>query len=321
MDVCLMIEGQEGVSWDQWVALALASEEHGFDAMFRSDHYVSFSHPAEYGSLDAWTTLAALGVRTERIRLGTLVSPVTFRHPSVLAKSVVTADHASGGRVELGMGAGWFEGEHRAFGFPFPPTGERWAMLEEQMEIVHRLWDRDEDAVSFQGQHYRLEDCHALPKPVQDPHPPMILGGHGGPRALRLASVWADEYNLTFEGRPDRCREVRDRLSKECERAGRDPGAVRLSLMTFTMVGSDRAELERRAARLLERRGEKGDPGAYLDGLSPDRLRGTPEQLLESLAELAKAGVERIMMQHLLHDDLEALALIGQEVIPEAAGL
>src|SRR3989475_158122 len=125
MDVCLMIEGQEGVSWDQWVALALACEEHGFDAMFRSDHYVSFSHPAEYGSLDAWTTLAALGVRTERIRLGTLVSPVTFRHPSVLAKSVVTADHASGGRVELGIGAGWFEGEHSAFGFPFPPTGAR----------------------------------------------------------------------------------------------------------------------------------------------------------------------------------------------------
>ena len=321
MDVCLMIEGQEGVSWDQWVALALACEEHGFDAMFRSDHYVSFSHPAEFGSLDAWTTLAALGVRTERIRLGTLVSPVTFRHPSVLAKSVVTADQASGGRVELGMGAGWFEGEHRAFGFPFPPTGERWAMLEEQVEIVHRLWDRDEDAVSFQGRHYRLENCHALPKPVQDPHPPLILGGHGGPRALRLASLWADEYNLTFEGRPDRCREVRDRLSKECERAGRDPGAVRLSLMTFTMVGSDRAELERRAARLLERSGEKGDPGAYLDGLPPDRLRGTPEQLLESLAELAKAGVERIMMQHLLHDDLEALALIGQEVIPGAANL
>src|SRR5256712_4192471 len=289
MGVCLMIEGQEGVSWDQWVALALASEEHGFDAMFRQHPYVSFSRPAEYGSLDAWTTLAALGVRTERIRLGTLVSPVTFRHPSVLAKSVVTADHASGGRVELGMGAGWFEGEHRAFGFPFPPTGERWAMLEEQVEIVHRMWDRDEDAVSFQGQHYRLEDCHALPKPVQDPHPPLILGGHGGPRALRLASLWADEYNLTFEGRPDRCREVRDRLSKECERAGRDPGAVRLSLMTFTMVGSDRAELERRAGRLLQRSHEKGDPGAYLDGLPPDRLRGTPEQLLKPLASRAKA--------------------------------
>jgi alkanesulfonate monooxygenase SsuD/methylene tetrahydromethanopterin reductase-like flavin-dependent oxidoreductase (luciferase family) len=149
----------------------------------------------------------------------------------------------------------------------------------------------------------------------------LILGGHGGPRALRLAARWADEYNLTLEGRPDRCREVRDRLSRECERAGRDPGAVRLSLMTFAMVGSDRKELEGRAARLLERRGERGDPGAYLDGLPPDRLRGTPRQLLDRLAELGQAGVERIMMQHLLHDDLEALALIGREVIPEAGAL
>src|SRR3989449_1102656 len=154
MDVCLMIEGQEGVTWEQWVALGVACQEHASAGLFRSDHYVSFSHPAEYGTLDAWATLAALGTRTERIRLGTLVSPVTFRHPSVLAKSVVTADHASGGRVELGMGAGWFEGEHSAFGFPFPPTGERWAMLEEQVEIVHRLWDGDENAVPFQGRHY-----------------------------------------------------------------------------------------------------------------------------------------------------------------------
>src|SRR5438034_5732891 len=318
MDVCLMVEGQEGVTWEQWVALGLACEEHGFAGLFRSDHYVSFSHPGEYGTLDAWATLAALGTRTERIRLGTLVSPVTFRHPSVLAKSVVTADHASGGRVELGMGAGWFEEEHRAFGFPFPETRERLAMLEEQVEIVHRLWDRDEGAVSFDGHHYRLDGCHSLPKPVQEPHPPLIIGGHGGPRALRLAAGWGDEYKLTF-GEPERCRDVRDLLSKECEAAGRDPGTVRLSLMTFTMVGSDRADLERRAGRLLARRGDRSDPGAFLDGLPPERLRGTPQQLLERLAELAEAGIERIMMQHLLHDDLEALAIIGKEVIPEAA--
>jgi F420-dependent oxidoreductase-like protein len=315
-----MVEGQEDVTWDQWVSLGLACEEHGFAGLFRSDHYVSFSHPAEYGTLDAWATIAALGTRTDRIRLGTLVSPVTFRHPSVLAKSVVTADHASGGRVELGMGAGWFEDEHRAFGFPFPETRERLAMLEEQVEIVHRLWDRDEGAVSFDGRHYRLDGCHSLPKPLQEPHPPLIIGGHGRPRALRLAAAWADEYNLTFE-EPERCRDVRDRLSKECEAAGRDPGTVRLSLMTFTMVGSDRADLERRAGRLLARRGDRSDPGAFLDGLSPERLRGTPQQLLERLAELAEAGIERIMMQHLLHEDLEALAIIGEAVIPEAARL
>src|SRR5256885_6490620 len=190
MDVCLMIEGQEGVSWDQWVALALACEEHGFDAMFRSDHYVSFSHPAEFDALDAWTTLAALGARTERIRLGTLVSPVTFRHPSELAKAVVTADHASGGRVELGMGAGWFEGEHRAYGFPFPPSADRYSILEEQVEIVHQLLDRDPAPVTFEGRHYQLEACPAVPKPIQDPHPPLILGGGAGPRAAALAARW-----------------------------------------------------------------------------------------------------------------------------------
>ena len=169
MDVCLMIEGQENVTWEQWIGLALACEEHGFQGLFRSDHYLSFGHPAEYGSMDAWATLSALADRTDRIRLGTLVSPVTFRHPSELAKAVVTVDHVSGGRIELGMGAGWHEGEHRAYGFPFPPDGERFDILEEQVEIVHRLWDVDEQEVNFEGKHYRLEGCHALPKPVQDP--------------------------------------------------------------------------------------------------------------------------------------------------------
>ena len=143
MDVCLMIEGQEGVTWDQWVSLARACETFGYEGLFRSDHYLSFSHPHERGALDAWATLAALGAITERIRLGSMVSPVTFRHPAELAKSVVTADHASRGRVELGMGAGWFEREHRAFGFPFPATRERMDILTEQVEIVHRLWGAD----------------------------------------------------------------------------------------------------------------------------------------------------------------------------------
>src|SRR5437870_3540113 len=180
MRVCLMVEGQESVTWEQWLALAEACERHGFDALFRSDHYVSFGHPTEWGSLDAWATLAALSTATERIRLGTMVSPVTFRHPSELAKVVVTADHVSGGRVELGMGAGWFEGEHRAYGFAFPSTAERYAILGEQVEIVHRLWDRDEEEVTLKGSHYQLEGCHALPKPVQDPHPPLILAGDAG---------------------------------------------------------------------------------------------------------------------------------------------
>src|SRR5438552_16422605 len=149
MRVCRMIEGQEDVTWDQWLALALACEEHGLDGLFRSDHYAPIGSGPDSGSLDAWAVLTALAARTERIRLGTLVSPVTFRHPSVLSKMAVTADHASGGRIELGMGAGWFEREHRAYGFDYPPNRERLERLAEQIEIVHRLWDRDEPEVSF----------------------------------------------------------------------------------------------------------------------------------------------------------------------------
>jgi F420-dependent oxidoreductase-like protein len=320
MDVCLMIEGQEDVTWEQWVGLALACEEHGFAALFRSDHYLSFGHPADWGTLDAWATLAALASLTSRIHLGTLVSPVTFRHPSQLAKSVVTADHASAGRVELGMGAGWFEAEHRAYGFPFPPTRDRMEMLEEQMEIVHRLWDRDEDEVSFDGRHYRLAAVHALPKPVQDPHPKLILGGEARPRGAGLAARWADEYNMNF-CTPDDCREGRRRLDAACEAAGRDPSTLPLSVMTNALVGADERELERRAARQMARRGQTGDPREFLESLGPERIAGTPARVLDRLAEYAAAGVRRVMLQHLLHDDLEAVALIGSEIIPEAASL
>ena len=320
MRVCLMIEGQEGVTWEQWLALAKACEQGGFEALFRSDHYVSFGHPNEWGALDAWATLSALAASTERIRLGTLVSPVTFRHPSELAKAVVTADHASGGRVELGMGAGWFEGEHRAYGFPFPPSADRYSILEEQVEIVHQLLDRDPAPVTFEGRHYQLEACPAVPKPIQDPHPPLILGGGAGPRAAALAARWADEYNMNFVGPPE-VREGRDRLAAACEAANRDPGTLTLSLMTNTLVGSDERDLQARAGRLIARRGETGDPAAYLAGLGPERIVGTPDRVIEQLAAFAEAGVQRIMLQHLVHEDLEAVALIGERVISAVAGL
>jgi F420-dependent oxidoreductase-like protein len=315
-----MIEGQEGVTWQQWLALAKACEQGGFEALFRSDHYVSFGHPSEWGALDAWATLSALAASTERIRLGTLVSPVTFRHPSELAKTVVTADHASGGRVELGMGAGWFEGEHRAYGFPFPPSADRYSMLEEQVEIVHRLLDGDPAPVTFEGRHYQLEACPALPKPVQDPHPPLILGGGAGSRAAVLAARWADEYNMNFVA-PAEVREGRDRLTAACETAGRDPSTLRLSLMTNTLIGSDQNDLAARAGRLLARRGDTSDPASFLAGLGPERIVGTPDRVIEQLGAYAEAGVERVMLQHLVHDDLEAVALIGERIIPAVARL
>jgi F420-dependent oxidoreductase-like protein len=239
MRVCLMIEGQEDVTWDQWVALARACEDSGIETLFRSDHYLSVEGAGGRGSLDAWATINALAAITSRLRLGTLVSPATFRHPSTLAKMVVTADHVSGGRVELGMGAGWLEAEHRAYGFPFAGTRTRMDVLAEQLEIVHRSWKPG--PFSFHGEHYTLEDLDALPKPVQQPHPPLLVGGSGGPRSLRLAARWADEYNMPFASF-ERCREVRAALDEACAKEDRDP--LPLSVMTrLTSVEEARAQL------------------------------------------------------------------------------
>jgi F420-dependent oxidoreductase-like protein len=318
MQICLMIEGQEDVTWEEWESLALACEEHGFDALFRSDHYLSFGHPTDWGNLDAWASLSALAVRTTRIRLGTLVSPVTFRHPAVLAKSVVTVDHVSGGRVELGMGAGWFEAEHQAYGFPFPSSRERVDMLAEQAEIVHRLWSKSEDDVTFERAHYRLDRVRALPKPIQDPHPPLIVGGDGRPGTVQIAARWADEYNVHFKS-PEQCSEIRDRLLAGWEAEGRDPSEMRLSLMTGFVTGSNREDLLDRVYRLMDHNGQTGDPAEYYEEMRPGAIKGTPDQVLERLGQYASIGVERVMLQHLVHRDLETLAIVGEQIIPEAA--
>ena len=315
-----MVEGQEGVTWPQWVALARACEEHGLAGLFRSDHYLSFDAPATRGALDAWTTLAALAPITRTIRLGTMVSPATFRHPSVLAKAVVTVDHASDGRVELGMGAGWFEREHAAFGFPFASDRERVDDLAEQVEIVHRLWDRSEDEVTFEGARYRLDACRSLPYPLQEPHPRLILGGGAGARGAALAARWADEYNVVSET-PESARAARDRLSRACEAIDRDPGGLGFSMMTDFALGTDDDDLRRRTRRLMERAGERGDPDAFLADRAEDHLVGSVEPFLERLAVYAGSGVERVMLQHLVHEDLETIALIGERIVPAAAQL
>src|SRR5437868_8175245 len=215
-----MIEGQEGQTWEDWQALARACEEHGLEGLFRSDHYGSLLG-AGRAAMDAWAILAALAAQTDRIRLGTLVSPVTFRHPSVLAKMAATVDHVSGGRVELGIGAGWYPNDHIGYGFPFADTKVRMGMLAEQLEIVHRSFK--EESFSHRGQDYTLEDCRAEPKPVQRPHLPVIVGGRGGPKSIELCAKWGDEYNTVFVGE-DRCREVHGELRAAFEREGRDPG-------------------------------------------------------------------------------------------------
>jgi F420-dependent oxidoreductase-like protein len=306
MRLALMIEGQEDVTWDQWRALAGACEEHGVEALFRSDHYLSVEGKAERGSLDAWATLAALAAVTSTVELGTLVSPATFRHPSELAKAVATVDHVSGGRVTLGLGAGWNEREHAAYGFPFPPTGERMEILEEQLEIVTRAWA--DGPFSFEGRHYRIDDLDARPKPLQRPRPHLIMGGQARPRGLALAARYADEYNLVY------------RTAAECEEIrGRVDDRLTLSLMTGVLVGEDRAELLDRAGRLAEWRRHQGDAESFVEALPDAWIVGTLDEAAEQLRALEAVGVERVMLQHLSHWDVGPVEQIGRVLAPAVA--
>ena len=306
-----MIEGQEGVTWEQWVALADTCERSGIDTLFRSDHYLSMPSPHERAAHDAWTTIAGLSARTTTLRFGALVSPVTFRHPSLLANAVATADHISGGRVELGMGAGWMELEHQAFGFPFPPLRERLEHLAEQLEIVHRLWT--EEHVTFDGQHYRLADCPALPKPVQNPHPPLLLGGRAKRGTVTPAARFADEYNVIGASLEDYAA-ARNALDEACEREGRDPKSLRLSVMTGFLLGTDDHDLLAKARASMERWGSPMSPEEAVERARARGTAGTPEQLIEGLGRLEAIGVERVMLQHIHHEDLETVELLGREV-------
>lgn len=315
MRFCLMIEGQEGVTWDEWLAVAGACERLGYEALFTSDHYLSVQGHPERGSSDAWTVLAALAARTERIRLGTLVSPATFRHPTVLAKVATTVDRISGGRVEIGMGAGWWGEEHRTHGFGFPPTGERFEILEEQLEIVHGLLS--EETFSFESPHYAMEDCRFLPKAVQRPHPPIIVGGDGKPRLARLVARWADEFN-TVGGTPNEVRERYARVRDAVDAAGRDQSTVTTSLMTWTYVGRTEAEARARYAKAQEL-----DPD-LLEKTYEENARecivGSPEQAADRLNEYAAAGVQRVMLNHSFFNDLEAVELLATQVFPSVTG-
>jgi F420-dependent oxidoreductase-like protein len=308
----MMIEGQEDVGWDEWLALAGACESAGIEGLFTSDHYFSVFERDERGSFDAWTVLAALAARTSRLRLGTMVSPVTFRHPAAVAKAAVTIDHVSGGRVAVGLGAGWWEREHVAYGFPFPPLGERMSMLAEQAEILHRLWT--ESDVSFAGRHYRLDACPGRHKPLQKPHPALVLAGEAGPRSARIAARWADEYN-TFGVSIDGARAARRRLEAAWEREGREPASLVFSLMARCVVGSDRAEAEERTRRSLELTGE--DEGAL--GADRTSVQGTVEEVVEQIRAFEEAGVDRIYLQHFDHADVEMVELIGRAVVPAVA--
>jgi alkanesulfonate monooxygenase SsuD/methylene tetrahydromethanopterin reductase-like flavin-dependent oxidoreductase (luciferase family) len=283
MRICLMLEGQEGIEWEQWLSLARAAEAAGLDGLFRSDHYRSIVRGDPAGSLDAWLTLAAIAARTERIRLGTMVSPVTFRSASVLAKSVVTVDHISSGRVELGIGAGWYEAEHDVYGFPFLTVRERLDELDRQLAEIERQW---------------TEATDIWPKPVQAPRPWVIVGGSAKPRTVRAAVRFADEYNTVFPS----LEEARDRrriLDEAARAAGREP--LRFSIMTACVVGRDEHEVSDRVRIWQNLLGKNERP----------QLVGTVEQVAETLHQYQAVGVERAMLQHMHHEDLEMVALLG----------
>jgi alkanesulfonate monooxygenase SsuD/methylene tetrahydromethanopterin reductase-like flavin-dependent oxidoreductase (luciferase family) len=308
MRVVMMVEGQEGVTWAQWVALAEAAESARLDGLFRSDHYTMI-HGLPGGSLDAWTTLAALAPLTRTLRLGTLVSPITFRHPSLIAHIVASVDHISGGRVELGLGTGWYELEHARNGFAFPPLGERTRLLAESVEIVMRSWR--EPSFDHSGPAFTLVGQDLAPKPVQRPNPPLILGGMAGPKSAALAAKYADEYNA-FTATPEDAGRARGVLDAACANAGRDPKTLAQSTMIMALLGESDQDAEARATRLLARLA----PGAPLAGLI-ERMRGggllgTPHSVAERLRPFAAHGVSRLFVQNFDFADPSSVALYGE---------
>ncbi len=308
MQLRIFTEPQQGADYGRLLAVARATEQLGFDAFFRSDHYLTMGDGSGLpGPTDAWATLAALAVQTHRIRLGTLMSPVTFRYPGPLAITVAQVDEMSGGRVELGLGAGWFAAEHAAYGIPFPPTGERFGMLAEQLEIITGLWDTPAGKTfSFDGTFYPVTDSPGLPKPVQRPHPPVLIGGLGKKRTPRLAARFADEYNVAFAD-AGHTSAAFGRVRDACQAVDRDPASMVYSAAQTVCCGRDAAELGRRAAAI----------GRDLAGLRANGLGGTPAEIVDKIGQFAGLGATRMYLQVLDLHDLDHLELIAGEVMPQ----
>jgi alkanesulfonate monooxygenase SsuD/methylene tetrahydromethanopterin reductase-like flavin-dependent oxidoreductase (luciferase family) len=306
-----MIEGQEGVTWDDWVRLAGLVETHGLEGIFRSDHYTAIIR-SDADAHDAWATLAGLAAITERIRLGTLVSPATFRYPSVLARMAATVDHISGGRIDVGMGSGWYEREHEAHGFPFLDGKRRFELFAEQVEVVVRSWT--EDRFDHDGPAYRLRDQLALPRPVQQPHPPLVLGGRVKPRFAALAARYATEVN-TLGAPNDELRARKDVLDRACAELRRDPATLGFSVMTACFAGETSADVAERVARFQSIRGGDADPAALIAERRDRWLVGTVNEVAERIVELRGLGVTRVFLQHLNHDDDDMVALAGERLL------
>lgn len=311
MDFRVFVEPQQGATYNQQLAVAQAAESLGFSAFFRSDHYLAMKVEGLPGPTDSWVTLAGIARETSTIRLGTLVTSATFRYPGPLAISVAEVDAMSGGRVEFGLGAGWFEAEHRAYGIPFPGLGERFERLEEQLEVITGMWTTPVgDTFDFSGQHYTVVDSPALPKPVQRPGPPIVIGGGGPKRTPALAARFAAEFNLAFPAL-DFVSVQFGRVRHAVRDAGRDPDDLVYSAAFVVCAGRDEAEIARRATAI-------GRDVAELRENSP--LVGTPTEIGERLTEFTAAGVQRVYLQLLDLDDLDHLELFAAEVIPQFTG-
>ncbi|MFI5034877.1 MAG: LLM class F420-dependent oxidoreductase [Acidimicrobiales bacterium] len=312
MDLRIFSEPQQGATYDEILALARVAEEEGFGGFFRSDHYLKMGAVTGLpGPTDAWITLAGLARDTERIRLGTLLTAATFRHPGPLAIAVAEVDAMSGGRVELGLGAGWYEQEHDAYGIPFPALGERFERLEEQLAIITGLWSTEVGATfNFSGSHYSLSNCPALPKPFQTPRPPIIVGGHGQKVTPRIAATFADEFNVPFAPL-DVCRSQYGLVDHACEAIGRDPASVIRSAALVVCCGRTETEVARRASNI----------GREVSELSEHGLAGTPAQVVDKILRVREAGASRLYLQILDMGDLDHVRLIAAEVSPAVGAL
>jgi F420-dependent oxidoreductase-like protein len=308
MRLRIFTEPQQGASYATLRRVAATAEELGFDAFFRSDHYLKMGDVSGLpGPTDAWATLAGLAVETSRIRLGTLVTCATFRLPGPLAVTVAQVDEMSGGRVEFGIGAGWFEAEHKAYGVPFPPLRERFDRFAEQLAIITGLWETPQgQTFSYDGSYYQVTDSPALPKPAQRPRPPVIIGGAGRRRTPALAARYADEFNAAFVPPADSAG-LFGRVREACEAAGRDPSSMVFSAAQTVCCGKDEAEVARRAAAI----------GRDVAELRENGLAGTPDEIVDKIGAFAEAGASALYLQVLDLSDLEHLEQIAAEVMPQ----
>jgi len=306
MELRIFIEPQQGATYDDQLTVARLAEGLGFGAFFRSDHYLAMGVDGRPGPTDSWVTLAGIARETETIRLGTMMTSATFRYPGPLAISVAQVDQMSGGRVELGIGAGWYDAEHAAYAIPFPPTGERFDQLEDTLAILTGLWSTpDGETFSHTGSRHSVVDSPGLPKPAQRPHPPIIIGGKGANRTPALTARYAAEFNLPFVG-PEVTEQQIARVRAACDQIGRDPGELVYSNALTVCCGSDEAEIGRRAEFI----------GRTPEDLRANALAGTPQEIVDTIGRYAALGSQRMYLQVLDLHDLDQIRLLAEEVMP-----